>query len=74
MIDELPGLARGQAIVSGVSINTPALVQVRRRLTPHGGQDIDAPGVWLDQWGRTRREGGSGGAREFRDDGPDLGV
>jgi DNA helicase HerA-like ATPase len=46
MLDELPALTKGQVIVSGVAINTPVMCQVRRRLTRHGGETIDAPSEW----------------------------
>lgn len=48
MIRELPNLSKGQVIVSGAAVNTPVLLRVRRRLTKHGGQSIDAPEVWRD--------------------------
>jgi len=43
----LPALSKGQAIVAGASINTPVMVQVRERLTPHGAENPDAPKEWL---------------------------
>ncbi|MGA9769847.1 MAG: ATP-binding protein [Blastocatellia bacterium] len=46
MLDELPALTKGQLIVSGVAINTPVMCQVRKRLTRHGGETIDAPAEW----------------------------
>ncbi|MCI0486891.1 MAG: ATP-binding protein, partial [Blastocatellia bacterium] len=46
MLDELPALTKGQLIVSGVAINTPVMCQVRKRLTRHGGETIDAPDEW----------------------------
>ena len=46
MLDELPALTKGQLIVSGVAINTPLMCQVRKRLTRHGGETIDAPLEW----------------------------
>jgi DNA helicase HerA-like ATPase len=46
MLDELPALTKGQLIVSGVAINTPVMCQVRKRLTRHGGETIDAPIEW----------------------------
>jgi hypothetical protein len=59
MLDELPALTRGQLIVSGVAINTPLMCQVRRRLTTHGGETIDAPVEW-EKWhsdrSRARRD------------------
>ncbi|HKY06042.1 MAG TPA: ATPase, partial [Blastocatellia bacterium] len=57
--DELPALTKGQLIVSGVAINTPVMCQVRKRLTRHGGETIDAPEAWAE-WhsdrARARRE------------------
>lgn len=59
MLDELPALTKGQLIVSGVAINTPVMCQVRKRLTRHGGETIDAPEAWAE-WhsadARARRE------------------
>lgn len=47
LLAELPGLSKGQVIVSGAALNTPVLCQVRERLTRHGGEDKDAPAEWL---------------------------
>jgi uncharacterized protein len=47
ILDELPALAKGEAIITGVAINTPTLVKVRARLTQHGGISRDAPEEWL---------------------------
>jgi hypothetical protein len=47
LLRELPSLSKGQVIVSGASVNTPVLLRVRRRLTTHGGESIDAPEEWL---------------------------
>ncbi len=56
LIRELPSLSKGQVIVSGASVNTPALVRVRQRITRHGGQDVDAPVEWL-RWFEEDRAG-----------------
>jgi len=48
VLDELPALSKGQAVIVGASVNAPALVAVRERHTPHGGQDQDAPQRWVD--------------------------
>jgi DNA helicase HerA-like ATPase len=48
VLDELPALSKGQAIVVGASVNAPVLVAVRERHTPHGGQDQDAPRRWVE--------------------------
>ncbi len=50
LISELPSLAKGQAIISGVAINTPALVKIRKRLTSDvKGRSKDAPALWQAQ-------------------------
>ena len=47
ILAELPALSRGQAVVAGAALNAPALIQVRTRLTRHGGESIDSPGEWV---------------------------
>ncbi len=50
LISELPSLAKGQAIISGVAINTPTLVRIRKRLTSDvRGRSKDAPAMWAAQ-------------------------
>ena len=46
LIEELPGLTKGQALVAGVAINSPVLIRVRERLTSHGGVSKNAPAEW----------------------------
>ncbi len=46
LLAELPALTKGQAIVAGAAVNTPLLCRVRRRITPHGAEDLDAPSRW----------------------------
>ena len=48
LLEELPALTKGQAIVAGASMNTPVLVRVRRRITRHGAEDVDAPARWRE--------------------------
>jgi DNA helicase HerA-like ATPase len=59
MLAELPALTKGQAIISGVGVNTPVMCRIRTRLTQHGGETFDAPGEWA-RWHsggeRTKRE------------------
>lgn len=53
IIESLPSLHKGIAIVSGVCINAPTLVRIRRRLCEGAvGGSIDAPA----QWRRAARE------------------
>jgi DNA helicase HerA-like ATPase len=46
LLQELPALTKGQVIISGACVNTPVLCQVRKRLTQHGGETMDAPQDW----------------------------
>jgi len=46
VLDALPGLSKGQAIIAGAAVNTPVLCRVRKRYTTHGAQDISAPEEW----------------------------
>src|SRR5579883_722610 len=48
VLDELPALSKGQAVIVGQSVNAPVIVAVRERHTPHGGQDQDAPQRWVE--------------------------
>ncbi|HEX6818253.1 MAG TPA: ATP-binding protein [Ktedonobacterales bacterium] len=50
LLDNLPALSKGQAIVAGAAINTPVICRVRARITPHGGESKDAPAEWLRQF------------------------
>ena len=43
--------------MAGASLNAPALIQVRTRLTPHGGVSIDGPERWVSVL-RARGPGG----------------
>ena len=46
LLDELPALTKGQAIISGVGVNTPVMCRIRPRITRHGGETFDAPAEW----------------------------
>jgi DNA helicase HerA-like ATPase len=48
LLDELPALTKGQAVICGVGINTPVLCRIRPRLTRHGGETFDAPSEWAN--------------------------
>ena len=47
MLAELPALTKGQAVISGVGVNTPVMCRIRPRLTKHGGETFDAPAEWM---------------------------
>jgi len=50
LLDNLPALSKGQAIVAGAAVNTPVICRVRTRITPHGGESKDAPAEWMRQF------------------------
>ena len=56
VLSELPGLTPGQAILSGDAMNTPVLVQVRKRHTDHGADSLDATEGWLSAYDARQRE------------------
>jgi DNA helicase HerA-like ATPase len=56
VLRELPGLTPGQAVVSGDAMNTPALIQVRRRRTSHGAESQDVINAWREAYDQRQRE------------------
>ena len=50
LLQNLPALSKGQAIIAGSAINTPVICRVRERITPHGGESKDAPAEWLARY------------------------
>ncbi|MFP8888532.1 ATP-binding protein [Natrialbaceae archaeon A-CW2] len=65
VLRELPGLTPGQAVVSGDAMNTPALIQVRRRTTPHGAGSRPVIREWHDAYDERRREPSRSEAADF---------
>ncbi|HZH35335.1 MAG TPA: ATP-binding protein [Pyrinomonadaceae bacterium] len=55
-LNELPALTKGQAVISGVGVNTPVMCRIRQRLTAHGGETIDAPLAWAKWHSSTEKE------------------
>ena len=56
LLDELPALTKGQAVISGVGVNTPVMCRVRERITRHGGETFDAPEEWANWHSARERE------------------
>jgi DNA helicase HerA-like ATPase len=56
VLRELPGLTPGQAVVSGDAMNTPALIQVRQRRTPHGAGSRPVIEEWHEAYDERQRE------------------
>jgi DNA helicase HerA-like ATPase len=46
LLDELPALSKGQAVIAGTALNSPVLCQTRARLTRHGGTSLAAAEEW----------------------------
>lgn len=47
IVRDLPGLGRGEAIISGSAIKLPVTVKIRERTTKVSGGDIDVVGEWM---------------------------
>ncbi|PTD94674.1 ATPase [archaeon SCG-AAA382B04] len=43
LVDMLPGLSTGEALISGSAINTAVSANIREKITRHGGAGIDDP-------------------------------
>ena len=56
VLDELPGLTPGQAVLSGDAMNTPVLVRIRGRHTEHGAESLSAVADWNEAYDARQRE------------------
>lgn len=59
LLEELPALSKGQAVIAGSSLNSPVLCQTRNRLTRHGGASVAAAEEWakyFEDRGRVERD------------------
>jgi DNA helicase HerA-like ATPase len=56
ILHELPALTKGQAIISGIGINIPVLCRIRKRLTEHGGETLDAPKEWVAYFSESAKQ------------------
>ncbi|MFW6436065.1 MAG: ATP-binding protein [Halococcoides sp.] len=65
VLRELPGLTPGQAIVSGDAMNTPALIQVRERLTSHGASSRPVIDEWREAYDRREQSPSRSESAEF---------
>lgn len=50
MLDELPGLTKGQAVISGDAVNTPVLTKIRERHTEHDAENLKADQLWREAY------------------------
>jgi DNA helicase HerA-like ATPase len=56
VLQELPGLTPGQAVVSGDAMNTPVLIRVRERHTTHGAESLTATEDWREAYAARERD------------------
>jgi DNA helicase HerA-like ATPase len=56
LLDELPSLSKGQAVVTGAGVNTTVLCRVRPRHTPHGGGGTSATTEWTRYFDPTTKK------------------
>ncbi len=56
VLDELPGLTPGQAVLAGDAMNTPVLLNVRARHTTHGADSPEATKEWKTAYNRRGNE------------------
>lgn len=50
VLEELPGLTKGQAIISGDAVNTPVLSKIRNRHTDHKADSLSADQLWREAY------------------------
>jgi hypothetical protein len=50
VLDELPGLTKGQAVISGDAVNTPVLTKIRERHTEHDAENLEADKRWREAY------------------------
>lgn len=55
VLDELPGLTKGQAVISGDAVNTPVLTKIRERHTDHVAESLEADKLWREAYDETER-------------------
>jgi DNA helicase HerA-like ATPase len=68
VLDELPGLTPGQAVIAGDAMNTPVLTRIRERHTQHGAENLDATSEWRDSWESWHAERNRGVVDPYGDD------
>lgn len=65
VLEELPGLTPGQAVVSGDAMNTPVMIRVRQRHTTHGAESLTATGDWREAYAARDREASTSEAADL---------
>ncbi|GAB7012954.1 ATP-binding protein [Halolamina salina] len=68
VLDELPGLTPGQAVIAGDAMNTPVLTRIRERHTQHGAESLPVTQEWRDSWSEHKEEQRRGVTNAYDDD------
>lgn len=68
VLDELPGLTPGQAVISGDAMNTPVLTRIRERHTRHGAESLAATEEWRGSWQEWHEDRNRGVVDAYPDD------
>jgi DNA helicase HerA-like ATPase len=68
VLDELPGLTPGQAVIAGDAMNTPVLTRIRERHTRHGAESLDATEEWRGSWQEWHEEQNRGVVDPYADE------
>ena len=56
LLSELPGLTPGQAVIAGDTVNTPFMADIRKRVTKHDAESLEATEEWSKAWERRNNE------------------
>ena len=68
VLDELPGLTKGQAVISGDAVNTTVLAKIRGRETEHKAESLAADQLWREAYDEA--QSAPSGSRSVESDDP----
>lgn len=68
ILDELPGLTPGQAVIAGDAMNSPVLARIRTRHTRHGAESLAATQEWRESWQRRQKQEDRGVGKAYTDE------
>ena len=68
LLEDLPGLNKGEAVIIGEMTRAPIVARVRKRTTKEGGSDIDILGKLRAAIEKTKEDDASTASQRLRDD------
>jgi len=68
LLDDLPGLNKGEAVIVGEMTRAPIMARVRKRITKEGGSDIDILAKMKAAIKKTNEEDADSESKRLRDD------